>query len=96
MSHKPSRRQFTDLRLVEGWLKGEVKLRERLGERKASLAGFHGHIPLHTGTHLDIQDAIQKLHVGPTLLSRFLGELVQALWHACQRAPRSRIPCKCS
>jgi hypothetical protein len=61
MRHEPRRRQFTDLRLVERWLKGEVKLFERLGERKASQAGFHGHIPLHTGTHLDIEDAIQKL-----------------------------------
>src|SRR6266568_1182155 len=53
MSHKPSRRQFTDLRLIERWLKGEVKLLERLDERKASQAGFHGHIPLNTGTHLE-------------------------------------------
>src|SRR5436190_14149310 len=84
MSHKPSRRQFTDLRLIERWLKGEVKLIERLDERKTSQACFHGHISLHTSAHFDVQDAIEKLHVGPTLLGCFLGELIQALRYACQ------------
>jgi hypothetical protein len=96
VSHKPSRRQFTDLRLIERWLKGEVKLLERFDKRKASQACFHGHIPLHTGTHLDVEHAIQKLHIGPTLFGCFLGELIQALWYTHQRAPRSRIACKCS
>lgn len=84
MSHKPSCRQFPDLRLIEGWLKGEVKLLERLDERKVSQAGFHGHIPLHTGTHLDVEDPIQKLHVGPTLFGGLLGELIEALWYSCE------------
>src|SRR6266702_5064597 len=84
MSHKPSRRQFTDLRLIEGWLKGEVKLLERLDERKTSQACFHGHISFHTSAHFDVEHAIQKLHIGPTLFGCFLGELIQALWHSCQ------------
>src|SRR5438552_18782850 len=54
MSHKASRRQFTDLRRISCWLKGEVKLIERLNERKASQACFHGHIPLHTGAHFEL------------------------------------------
>src|SRR2546423_3165182 len=84
MSHEPSRRQFTDLHLIERWLKREVKLIECLDERKARQACFHGHISLHTGTYLYIEDAVQKLYIGPTLFGCFLGQLIQALWHACQ------------
>jgi hypothetical protein len=84
MSHKPSRRQLTDLCLIKGWLKGEVKLIERLDERKTGQACFHGHISLHTSAHFDVEDAIQKLHVGPTFPGCFLGELIQALGYSCQ------------
>jgi len=96
MSHKASRRQFTDVRLIECWLKGEVKLIERLHERKASQACFHGHIPLHTGAHFHVEHPIEKLHIGPTLFGGFFGELIQTLGYSCQRAPPSRIACKCS
>ena len=84
MSHKACRRQFTDLRFIERWLKGAVELIERFDERKASQAGFHDHISLHAGAHLDVEHAIQKLHIGPTLFGSFLGELIQTLWYACQ------------
>jgi len=79
MSHKASRRQFTDLRRISRWLKGEVELIECLDERKARQACFHGHISLHTRTHLNVKDPIEKLHVGPTLFGRFFGQLIQAL-----------------
>src|SRR5947199_8456419 len=84
MSHKPCCRQFADLCRISRWLKGEVKLLKCLDERKASQACFHGHIPLHTSTHLNVEDAIQKLHIGPTLFGCFLSELIQALWHTHQ------------
>src|SRR5947209_5233685 len=84
MSHKPCRRQFTELRLIERWLKGEVKLLERLDERKAGQTCFHGHIALHTGAYFDVEHAIQKLDIGPTLFGGFFGELIQTLWHTHQ------------
>jgi hypothetical protein len=58
MSHEACRCQFSDLHLVERWLKGEVKLIERLDEREASQARFHGHIPFHAGTHFYVKHTI--------------------------------------
>ena len=79
MSHKACCRQFTDLCLVEGWLKGEVKLIERLGERETSQARFHGHISLHTGADFHIQHSVEELDICPTFFSGCFGELIQPL-----------------
>src|SRR5256885_13352715 len=82
MSHKSSRRQLTDLRLVERWLKREVKLIECLDERKARQACFHGNVWLNRGTHFYFEDGIKKLSLGPILFGCFLGQLIQALRHS--------------